>query len=71
MKYIIISLTLIGTFTLGYVSKESVIIKHPTEYHFNIDTSGYIIYTEDMKEVGKLKYGTNQSLDSLINADNQ
>lgn len=48
-----------------------VIITHPTEYHFNVDQTGYDIYTEDMKLVGRLKYGDNRTLDSLINADNQ
>ena len=54
-----------------YFLENQVVITHPTEYHFNVDSLGYTIYTEDMKEVGRLNYGDNHSLDSLINADNQ
>lgn len=50
--------------------KPCAIITHPTEYHFNVDETGYDIYTEDMKLLGRINYGENRTLDSLIDADN-
>ena len=52
-------------------SKPPVIIKHPTEYHFDVDNEGYDIYTEDMKLVGRIDYGKCGQLDSLIDKDNE
>lgn len=52
-------------------SKPCVTITHPTEYHFNVDNTGYDIYTEDMKLVGRINYGENPTLDSLIDKDNE
>lgn len=46
-------------------------IKHPTDYHFDVDDTGYTIFSEDMKVVGRLHYGDNPTLDSLIDKDNQ
>lgn len=64
---------LIGLFLFACLvsCKRNVIITHPTEYHFNVDSTGYDIYTEDMKLVGRLNYGVNPSLDSLIDNDNR
>jgi len=40
------------------------------EYHFNVDSTGYDIYTEDMIFIGRINYGSNPTLDSLIDKDN-
>lgn len=40
-----------------------------TEYQFNVDQTGYDIYS-DGKLIGRLNYGANPSLDSLIDKDN-
>lgn len=54
-----------------FKSRKCVTITHPTEYHFNVDNTGYDIYTEDMKLVGRINYGENHTLDSLIDKDNE
>lgn len=40
-----------------------------SEYQFNVDQTGYDIYS-DGKLIGRLNYGANPSLDSLIDKDN-
>lgn len=59
--------SLIG-YCLGYsVAKP----KHETtEYQFNVDNTGYDIL-DNGKQLGRLNYGNNPSLDSLIDFDNQ
>lgn len=72
MKQIIFTLAIaVLFFFIGSFTKPPVIIATPTEYHFNVDSSGYDIYSEDMKLVGRINYGVNPSLDSLIDNDNQ
>jgi hypothetical protein len=71
---LIVAVIIAGLLFVGYMAGKragSVTITHPTEYHFNVDSAGYDIYTEDMKLVGRLQYGRNNQLDSLIDADNQ
>lgn len=41
-----------------------------TEYQFNVDQSGYDIL-DNGRLLGRLEYGKNKSLDSLIDFDNQ
>ncbi len=62
---------IIFSFTFQGCRKAPVIITHPTDYHFNVDNEGYDIYTEDMKLVGRINYGDNPTLDSLIDKDNE
>lgn len=44
--------------------------KTTSEYHFNVDQTGYDIYTKDMIFIGRINYGSNPTLDSLIDKDN-
>lgn len=44
--------------------------REATEYQFNVDSTGYDIYS-DGKIIGRLNYGSNPSLDSLIDNDNR
>lgn len=56
----------------GYV-KDNEYHSYPdvkTEYQFNVDQSGYDIIA-DNKYVGRINYGFNPSLDSLIDNDNR
>mgnify|MGYP001594108871 CR=1 FL=1 len=68
---LIIAFLLVGTGFMCGRGIETVVITHPTEYHFDVDSVGYSIYTEDMKLIGRLEYGRNSQLDSLIDFDNQ
>lgn len=43
----------------------------PADYQMNVDSLGYTIYDQKMRVIGRLKYGVNPSLDSLIDKDNQ
>ena len=67
---LLVLLIIVGlTSFVTYRITPKVIIKHPTDYHFNCDakTKQYIMYTEDMKEIGRIKYETIPQLDSIIN----
>ena len=41
------------------------------EYHFNVDGKGYEVYSDHLKYIGTLHYGSCPGLDSLIDNDNQ
>lgn len=71
MKIAIAILAIVIAFVIGYNQRPVYKITHPTDYYFNVDSSGYDIYTEDMKIVGRLTYKDNPTLDSLIDKDNE
>jgi hypothetical protein len=70
-KYLAITvISALTAFIIGHVTncKEGE-KKAAYEYTFDVDETGYDIYS-DGKQIGRLNYGTNPSLDSLIDKDN-
>lgn len=58
------------SFTIGYSFGMRDARSNAKEYQFDVDSSGYYIY-DNGAAVGHLKYGDNQTLDSLIDYDNK
>lgn len=69
MKYILIITIAVVSYVIGYKNQKTGDTQ--SEYHFNVDSTGYDIYSEDMELIGRINYGENKSLDSLIDLDNQ
>lgn len=77
MKFRILVIALLCAILLAltvvdyHIRHDNTTIPLQCDYQFNVDSSGYQIYTEDMKLVDTMKWGENPKLDDIIQDDNK